>query len=64
MNTPIEMRDMKHRRWDDKPDILTLAAMVITRLAWVVGSVVLLILVSLGVPEFIELVLTLTGRGI
>lgn len=63
MNTPLEMRDMKQRRWDDKPDILTLAAMVITRLAWVTGGVVLLCIVTLGTPEFIELVLKLTGRA-
>jgi len=63
MSTPLEMRDMKRRRFDDQPELLLLAAMVITRLSWVAGGVVLLCIFTLGTPEFIELVLKLTGRA-
>ena len=62
MITPLEMRDMKKRRFDDKPETMLIAAMVITRLAWVAGGLVLLCIFTLGTPEFIDLILQITGR--
>jgi hypothetical protein len=64
MNTQLEMRDMKKRRFNDKPEAMLIAAMVITRFSWVVGGIVILCIFTLGTPEFIDLILEITGRNL